>query len=417
MRQLALVLFASLALTPLARAADWPEFRGPTHDGLSTERGLPISWSATNGAPMKNIAWKIPLPGGGWSSPVVVKGKIYLTTAVSETGQSGLSLRVLCLDAKRGGTLWNTEVIHREEGVKHHRKNSDASPTPIIEGDRLYAHFGHYGTACLDLAGKVVWKNTELEYSPVHGNGGSPALTPRALVFSCDGRDAPFVVALDKLTGKVLWKTARVTDAKKKFAFSTPLVIQAGNRTEVISPGSGAVCAYDPQTGKELWRARYGEGYSVVPRPVFGHGLLFLSSGFDQPVLLAIRPGGAGDVTDSHVAWKLDKGAPKSPSPLLVGNELYLVSDAGIASCVDAKTGAVHWSERLGGDFSASPIYADGKVYFQNETGTGYVVAAEKQFKLLAQNALGEKTLASYAAADGALFIRGEANLYRVQGK
>jgi outer membrane protein assembly factor BamB len=249
----------------------------------------------------------------------------------------------------------------------------------------------------------------------VHGNGSSPILVDDALIFNCDGASEPFVVALDKNTGTVLWKTKRETSAKKKFSFSTPLSVNFDGRTEVITPGSGAVCSLDPKTGREIWRVRYGEGYSVIPRPVYGQGLIFVVSGFDRPAVLAIRPGGKGDVTETHVAWTLTKGAPNTPSLLLVGEELYMVSDGGIASCVDARTGRVHWQERLGGNYSASPIQADGRIYFQNEEGTAVVIRAGKEFVRLATNSLGERTLASYAVTDGALFVRTDQHLYRVQ--
>lgn len=395
-----------------AHAADWPEFRGPGGQGHAEVRGLPAEWSTT-----QNVAWKTAVPGEGWSSPVVVKGRVYLTSALNDTGPAGLSLRVLCFDAATGKPLWNTEALHAADGGRKHNKNSHASPTPIVEGDRLYAHFGQHGTACLDLTGKVIWRQTALTYPPVHGNGGSPALTAKALIFSCDGSADPFVAALDKVTGKVLWKTPRKTTAKRQFSFSTPLVITVNGRQQAISPGSGAVIAYDVDTGTEIWRVRYGEGYSVVPRPVFGHGLLFIGTGFDQPAVLAIRPDGAGDVTGTHIAWKLDRGAPKTPSLLLVGNELYMVSDAGVATCMDAKTGNVHWTERVGGNYSASPLFADGKIYFQNEEGGGVVIKPGKTFTKLADNSLGERSLASYAVADNALFIRTAGQLFRIQTK
>ncbi|HEY6168128.1 MAG TPA: PQQ-binding-like beta-propeller repeat protein [Verrucomicrobiae bacterium] len=406
-----LLIVTIIALTAASLSAeDWPEFRGPTGQGLSTSRGLPVEWSAT-----KNVAWKVAVPGDGWSSPVIVNGRVYLTSAVS--GSGALSLRVLCLNAADGKLIWNTEALAPADPGRKHNKNSHASPTPIIEGNRLYAHFGQHGTACLDLSGKVIWRTTELAYPPVHGNGGSPTLTAKALIFSCDGAQDPFVVALDKTSGKVLWKTSRETNAKRKFSFSTPLLITVSGKQQLISPGSGGVFAFDPDTGKEIWRVRYGEGYSVVPRPVFGHGLIFISTGFDQPNVLAIRPDGHGDVTETHIAWKLDKGAPKTPSLLLVGNELYMVADAGIATCVDAKTGTVHWSERVGGNYSSSPIFADGRIYFQNEEGGAVVIKPGKTFQKLAENSLGERSLASYAAADGALFIRTAAHLRRIQAK
>jgi outer membrane protein assembly factor BamB len=400
----------ALGVAGAVHALDWPEFRGPTGQGHSPAGRVPVRWSAT-----ENVAWQVPVPGAGWSSPVLVAGRLYLTTAVSAGDEANLSLRVLCLDATDGKVRWDTEVFTPARPGSRHGKNGFASPTPIARDGRLYVHFGHLGTACLDLAGQVLWRQADLGYSPVHGNGGSPALVGDRLFFSCDGAENPFVVALDAKSGKKLWQTVRDTPAKRKFSFSTPLAIEVDGRSQVISPGSGAVCAYDPADGRELWRARYGEGYSVITRPVFGHGLLFVSSSYDRPVVYAVRPAGAqGDVTDSHVAWTHAKGAPNTPSTILVGDELYFVSDAGIATAVEAKTGKVRWSERLGGDFSASPVFADGRLYFQNETGTGYVVKPGQTYELLAKNDLGERTLASYAVDDGALFIRGEKHLFRI---
>ena len=413
-------LFVSLCLSFLAaicaaRAKDWPGFRGPTGQGLAKSSNLPLEWSAT-----KNIAWKQPIPGRGWSSPVLVKGRVCLTTAVAsrDGGGPALALHALCLDEKTGAIIWDKTLFEHDAGKapQGHGKNSQASPTPLIEGGRLYAHFGHLGTAALDLDGNVLWKNNSIHYPPVHGNGGSPVLVDDALIFSCDGASDPFVIALHKNTGNELWRTARTTTAARRFSFSTPLVMEVKGKKQVISPASGGVCSYDPKTGRELWRARYGEGYSVVPRPVFGHGLLFLSSGFDRPVVMAIRPDGSGDVTDTHTAWSLTKGGPTTPSLLLVGDELYFVSDAGIASCVDAKSGRVHWQERLGGNYSASPVHAGGRIYFQSEEGSAVVVKASKSSERLATNDLGERSLASFAIGDGVLFIRTEKNLFKVKG-
>jgi outer membrane protein assembly factor BamB len=394
------------------RADHWPEFRGPTGQGHAQGQ-LPTEWR-----PDRNVAWKQDIPGHGWSSPVVWKDRVYLTTAVpiKDRATNGLSLRALCLDAKTGKVLWDAEAIRQPGGKvpRVHGKNSNASPTPLVDGKRLYVHFGHLGTACLDLDGKVVWRNTSLSYSPVHGNGGSPILVDDLLVFSIDGADKQCLVALERATGKVKWKTDRQSEAAKKFSFSTPLLIEVKGQRQIISPASDMVAAYDPKTGEEIWRIRY-RGYSVIPRPVYGHGLLFLSTSYDAPTLLAVRADGKGDVTDSHVAWKMRRGAPHTPSPLLNGNELYVVSDSGIASCLDAKTGKVHWSQRLGGAFSASPLLADGKVYFQNEEGTAFVVKADTRYTLLAKNPMGERTLASYAVADGVIFLRTAEHLYRIE--
>ena len=407
-------LLASLALslvTAHAAEAEWPQFRGPTGQGLSNATGVPVEWSDT-----KNVAWKVEVPGKGWSSPVLSRGRLYLTTAVGDS-TSGITLHALCLDAADGHTFWDTEIFTPDPAAAAamHKKNSLASGTPIVTADRLYVHFGHMGTAALDLAGKVVWKQTELGYAPVHGNGGSPALIGDALVFSCDGAKDPFVVALDVATGKVRWKTPRNTPAKNQFSFSTPLGITVGGATQIILPGSGLVGSYDPRDGHEIWRATYGDGYSVIPRPVFAHGLIFVSSSFNKPVLLAVRPDGAkGDATESNVAWTSAKAVPHSASMLVLGDELYFVSDAGIASCADAKTGEIHWSERLAGGFSASPFAAEGRVYFQNETGSTFIVKAGKTYELLAKNDVGEPTLATCAVTDGALFLRSEKYLRKI---
>jgi outer membrane protein assembly factor BamB len=412
---LALVAAISLWTVRPAVAEDWPEFRGPTGQGLVRQGGLPTTWGPTS-----NIVWKQPIPGNGWSSPVVVAGRVYLTASVPVENSStrDQSLRALCLDAKTGQVVWDEEVF-RENGTTAppiHSKNSHASPTPLVHDGRLYVHFGHQGTACLDLAGKVLWRNGDLRYAPVHGNGGSPILVGDALVFSTDGTDKQLLVALDRATGKVLWKTDRKNNADRPFSFSTPLLITVQGRQQIISPASAMVGAYDPRTGQEIWRVRY-DGYSVIPRPVFGHGLVFLSTGYNTPNLLAIRPDGHGDVTRTHVAWTLRRNAPHTPSPLLVGDDLYLVSDGGIASCLDARTGRVYWQERLGGAFSASPVHAGGRVYFQSEDGVGTVLKAGRRFERVARNALEERTLASYAAVDGALFLRTAKHLYRIEGR
>ena len=400
----------SLTAAPLhAAKAEWPQFRGPAGQGISDAVNIPVEWNATT-----HIAWKVALPGRGWSSPVLASGRLYLTTAIDA---AETTLHALCLDAADGHTLWDAEVFEPDPASVRaiHAKNSPASSTPIVAGERLYVHFGHMGTAALDLSGKVLWRQNALKYQPVHGAGGSPILVGETLVVSCDGERDPFVAALDAATGAIRWKTPRNSPAKKQFSFSTPLAIEVGGVRQIVSPGSGFVGGYDVRDGREVWRVGYGEGYSVVPRPVFSHGLLFVSSSFDAPVLYAIRPDGAsGDVTATNIAWTIRKGAPHTASPLILGDEIYFVSDAGIATCADARTGEVHWSERLGGNFSASPIAAEGRIYFQNEAGVGYVVNAAPKFELLATNDLAERSLASFAVADGALFIRTEKHLWKI---
>jgi outer membrane protein assembly factor BamB len=411
-----LVLFAVVAVpvcAAVARAADWPEFRGPTGQGhVADSAPLPVEWG-----PDRNIVWKTVVPGGGWSSPILLGGRIYLTTAVPAGADR--SLRTLCLNAADGKVVWDVEVFKQDgaRAPKIHAKNSHASPTPVTDGKRLFVHFGHQGTACLDLDGKVVWRNNDFPYKPVHGAGGSPILVDDRLVFSIDAADMQAVVALGRADGKVKWKTDRRTNAGRKFSFCTPLLIEVNGKRQIVSPGSGLVGGYDPETGAEVWRVRYGEGYSVVPRPVYAGGLLYVCTGYDSPKLLAIRPDGTGDVTDTHVAWTAAKGVPHNPSLLAAGDGLYMVSDRGVASCLDLNSGAVKWQERLGGNHSASPILADGKIYFVSEEGSATVIKAGPKFEKLAVNDMRERTLASMAAADGALYLRTDKHLYRIGAK
>jgi outer membrane protein assembly factor BamB len=397
------------ALNCFGAALEWPEFRGPGMEGISEATNVPVKWSTT-----ENVAWKTPTYNG-WSSPVVSGGRIYFTGATNVA--SGVSLRAVCLDYRDGKVIWDVEAIRAEEGAanRKHSKNGMASPTPIVRDGKVYVHFGHMGTAALDLDGKILWKQTSIKYSPVHGNGGSPALVDGLLVFGCDGASDPFLIALDAKSGEIKWKTPRETAAKSQFSFSTPLLIRVDGVEELISPFSGFVGAYEPRTGKEIWRCGYGEGYSVIPRPVYAHGLLFVGSGYDRPVTYAINPKGAkGDVTDSAIVWQQAKGAPNTPSLLAVGDELYEVSDGGIATCFEATTGKVHWTERLGGGFSASPVFAEGKIYFLNEEGVGFVVKAGTKFELIAKNELGDRTLASPAVLDNAIVIRSASAIWKI---
>jgi outer membrane protein assembly factor BamB len=392
-----------LAFHAASSAEDWPAFRGPTGQGHSTEQGLPLEWSES-----RNITWKVPVPGAGWSSPVVANGRVWVTTTA---GDRGRSLRALAFDVETGRELVNVEVLQARNDNPINPKNNRASPTPIVDGDRVYVHFGAEGTAALTTAGEILWK-ARFPYESQHGAGGSPVLHGDLLIFSCDGSDAAFVVALDKRTGKVRWKRDRRTPADQ--AYSTPLVIRVGDRDEVVSVGAYRATAYELDSGKEIWRVSYDEGFSNVPRPVYGHGLVYIATGFHQPALLAVRADGSGDVTRTHVAWTLRRAAPLTPSPLLVGDELYVVNDAGIATCLDAKTGHVYWQQRLGGAYSASPVFADGRIYFLAEEGIATVVAPGKEFRKLATNTIDGSTLASMAVSARSLFIRTNTHLYRL---
>ena len=407
-------LSCCIVLMSITASSDsWPQFRGPDGQGRSTARNVPIHWSES-----ENIAWKSEIAGLGWSSPVVHAGRIWLTTAVDQ----GKSLRAICLDARTGREIHHVEVFPDNAGQRIHAKNSHASPTPIIDGNRIYVHFGSYGTACLTDDGRRVW-TCKLAYSHGHGPGGSPTVFDDLLIVNCDGTDVQYVVALDKQTGKIRWKTPRthISEARRNgekspgMGFSTPLLGPVEGATHLISTGGDHVAAYDARTGKEVWWCAYN-GYSLVPRPVLGHGMVFVCSGFDDTSVLAIRRGGRGDVTGTHVVWIRKRGAPLNPSPLLVGEELYLMSDRGILTCVDARTGKPHWERRVGGNFSASPLHAEGRVYLLDEDGKTTVISAGRTFRKLATNQISGRTLASLAAIDGALFLRSDTHLYRIEG-
>lgn len=393
-------------------AQEWPQFRGPKGDGHSPATRVPLEWSDS-----KNIAWKVAVPGRGWSSPVLGDGRVYLTAAVPKGDDGTLALSAMALNADNGQTVWTTEVfVQGPDAPAIHRKNSHASPTPILAGDRIYVHFGHMGTACLDPSGRVLWRQSSLKYQPVHGNGGSPILVGDQLILIADGGADPFVAALKSADGAVAWKTPRNSHFQRTFSFATPALIDMGGRRQIVAPAAGIIAAYSPEDGKEIWRVRH-EGWSVIPKPVFGHGLVFVGTGYETATTLAIRPDAQGDVTDTRIAWTIRRGAPNTPSFLLIGDELYLLADSGVLSCVDARTGNVHYQERACGQSSASPVYAEGRIYLLDEQGLGVVLAPGKEFKKLAENPLGERTLASYAVQDGALFVRSEEHLFRIGAK
>jgi outer membrane protein assembly factor BamB len=395
-------VFIALVFASLASAENWPQFRGPGGEGHSKEANLPLNWSESQG-----VKWKVPLPGKGWSSPIIVDNEIWLTTATEQDR----SLRVLTIDATNGRIRNDVEVFHLADAVAGHAKNSGASPSVIVDGDRVYVHFGSYGTACLKRDGSIVWRNQELKYSQVHGPGGSPVLYENLLIVNCDGTDTQFVAALDTNTGKVVWRKPRPS----AMAYATPLVVRAPGGAQLVSPGAFRAVSYEPRSGNELWSVKYGDGFSNVPRPVYAHGLVYLCTGFYQPQVLAVRPDGKGDVTASHITWRQARSVPLTPSPIVVGDEFYMVSDNGIVSCLDAKTGKENWRQRFSGNFSASPVYAEDKIYFLSETGETTVIAPGKEFRKLATNQLEGSFLASMGVSLGAFFLRSDTHLYRIQ--
>lgn len=413
MKHFLLLLSVTCCLNVPMDAADSPQFRGPSGQGHSDAKNLPLTWSET-----ENIAWKVPIAGLGWSSPSIQGDQIWLTTALDD----GKSLHAIALDRASGKTLHDVEVFTLENPGGVHSKNSHASPTPLIEGDRVYVHYGAHGTACLKTDGTIVWKNQALKHDHRHGPGGSPVVFEDLLILNCDGSDIQFVVALDKATGEIRWKKKREHihadrlsgKSNVPMAYTTPLLVDVNGTIQLLSTGADSIVAYNPRTGDEYWWFRF-DGYSNVLRPVVANGLVFISSGYDRPEFYAVRIDGSGDVTESHLAWNMKKAAPLNPSPLVVGEELYLVSDNGIATCVDAVTGEERWQERVGGNFSASPTLADGRIYLLDEDGATTVIAPGRKFELLATNKLDGRTLATPAMVDDTILLRTDTHLYRIE--
>ncbi|MBC8245089.1 MAG: PQQ-binding-like beta-propeller repeat protein [Verrucomicrobia bacterium] len=406
--------FLLLFLLATARLeADWPQFRGPDGQGHSDQKDVPIRW-----AEGKNVTWKSAVPGQGWSSPVIAGNQVWMTSAKA----GGKSLHAVCFDKTRGALLHDVEVLTTEDAGPRHRLNGYASPTPVLDGERVYVHFGPRGTVCLDTDGGILWKNTGFDYNVIQGAASSPILHRDLLILTCDGIDHQFIVALDKRTGKVRWKQPRAhleAAAKKraiaKMAYSTPLVQPVDGVTQLVCSGADHVAAYDLNTGAELWWMPY-DGFSIVGRPSYRNGLFYVVGSIRQDhfCVYAVRPGN-GRLRDDQIVWQNSKGIPHVPSPLLVGKRLFVVHDGGVASCLDALTGNEHWRERLGGNHDASPVEIRGRVYFCNREGKSTIVAASDQFEVLAVNQLDGTFKASPAVTDGALFLRSDTHLYRIE--
>lgn len=425
----------ALLLVPqtVMSAGEWPQFRGPDGQGRSSATNLPVTWSES-----ENVAWKTDIPGEGHSSPVISGNQIWVTTAIAEKlseeeekarlskikNPNGLklagtlSLQAILISRDSGRLEKQIELFRISSPEPKHSLNSYASPTPVIAGNFLYCHFGTYGTACIDRqSGKVVWRQDTIHVDHQNGPGSSPVVWNDLLIAHFDGIDEQFLAALDCATGDVRWRTKRSgeMDAKVEFrkAYGTPLIMESAGTPIVVSPAANWVYGYDARDGREIWRAHYGKlGFSTVPRPVAEGSRVFISTSYLQPRLLAVDITGTGDVTESHVKWTLDRQAPRKPSMLVVQGRLYTVTDNGIAACLSSSDGSEIWKARLGGDFSASPLYADGRVYFCGQDGRTTVLQEGAELKELAKNALDGRIMASPAVAGSSLYLRTEQALY-----
>lgn len=409
------IIAAALFVGPLTTLAqeNWPQFRGPRGDGHAVGVDVPARWSETS-----NVLWKTPVHGRGWSSPVVFGDQVWLTTSTPD----GHSLFVLCIDLNTGEVLIDRRIFEVAQPQDIHLTNSHASPTPVIEPGRVYVHFGSYGTACLETDNaQIVWKRRDFPCNHWRGPGSSPILFEDLMIVHFDGYDYQYVVALDKETGRTKWRVDRDIDYQTdngdyKKAFCTPTIIEVDGEKQLISPAARAAIAYNPYSGAEIWRIHY-PNHSATARPLYGHGLVFINSGFGKAELYAVRPTGEGDITNSHVAWTVKRSIGSKPSHLLVDDLVYVIHDGGTASCLEAKTGTLVWKERIGGNYSASPVYADGKIYFMNEEGVTTVIKPGREYIQIAENQLDDGSMASPAVVDDSLLIRTKSHLYRVAYK
>lgn len=415
-RRTALILLALAMLLQVASGpargeeGNWPQFRGPTGQGLAPEASPPIEWDAK-----RNIVWKTDLPGMGHSSPVIWNDQVWVTTATPD----GRELGAIGLDRATGDILHSVTLFTPRSVVAIHAKNSYASTTPVIAPGRLYAHFGTYGAACLDTStGEIIWKNEELEIDHQGGPGSSPVLFQDLLIVTCDGADQQYVAALDAGTGRIRWKRQRSAPFRENpithRAFATPLLIEYAGRTQLISPAADQLHAYDPATGDELWHVRY-TGFSTVPCPAYAEGTIFFCTGYFGPELAAVGVDGRGEVTRTHLRWRMSGGVPEIPSPLVHDGRVYVISDQGIGTCLDAATGKRIWRQRFSGNYSASPLLAGDHIYLCSESGLTRVLRAGDSPKIVASNRLPGAIMASPAAVGKALYLRTERSLYRIE--
>lgn len=424
------VLGVACVALGLGANADWPEFRGPTGDGhalaagATSKAGFPVHWSETN-----NVVWKTAIPHRGWAAPVILGNQVWVTTATED----GRDLFALGLDATTGKVLFEEKVRHVDDPEplgNGASMNSYATPSAAIEAGRVYVHFGAPATACLDTAtGKILWKREDLRCRHYRGPASSPVLFGDLVILTFDGADLQYHVALDKKTGATVWKTDRsvpwndenvpgqmAKDGDLRKAHSTPLIVMREGAPLMLSAGAKAAYGYDPRTGAELWRVQYPD-WSGAPRPLFHADTAFFVTGLVRKELWAVKAGGKGDVTDTGVLWKQKAGIGKYASPILVGDLLFTAAEESFLTCVDTKTGDVVWTERVGGKFAASPIEADGRLYFPSQDGTTLVIEPGRALKVLARNTLEAGFMASPAASGRALYLRTRTHLYRVEAK
>ena len=394
----------------------WSQFRGHYGNGIIKSTSAPINWSENT-----NIDWKTPIHDRGWSSPVIWNDQIWMTTATKD----GNKMYAICVNKLSGKIEHDIHVFDVKSPQAITNENTYASPTPVVEEGRVYVHFGTYGTACISTKdGQILWKRRDLNCD--HEIGAGPASSPfiynNFLIFNVDGRDVQYVIALNKKTGETAWKTNRSVDfsgvqVNQRKAYGTPFIIPRGNTNQMVSIGAKGVYSYDPENGKELWKAEH-RGWSIAPRPVYGEGLVFTMIDRDRPEMWAIDPSGSGDITETHIEWKETKRMPPRASPIIIKGLLFVVDRNGYISCIEAKTGKPIWQKRMKGRFSASPILANNLIYFFNEDTVCTIIKPTRELEIVAENKLSdEKLMATPAFDENSIYIRTEKKLTRIVKK
>ena len=429
-----LTVFITLLCVTSTFAAEpfWNQFRGPYADGTTKAKGFPTEFAEGS----KEIVWKTAVTGRAWSSPVVWGDQIWVTNAPqiqnppNATNQNALpgfdeplekpiELSAICLNAKTGKVMHDLVLFEVDKPQYTHATNSYGSCTPWIEDGRIWIHFGTYGTACLDTnTGEKLWERTDIECHHWRGPGSSVVLHGDNIFLTFDGFDKQFIIALNKDTGKTVWRKERDVDYKtdngdRKKAYSTPRIVQANGREMLVSPFAMATIAYSPKNGDALWKVIHG-GMNAAARPLFGNGLVYINAGGGPNSLIAVDPTGRGDVTGSHVRWRQGRMTPRRPSQILIGDRYYMMNDSGVASCLNSLTGEIIWTARMEGSYWSSPIYADGHIYGCSQEGKVVVFKAADEFKLVATNKLDAPFNASPAVIGNSLILRTETHVYRI---
>jgi len=409
---LTFITFLISSLSGAQNNNSWMDYRGPSIDGHSYANNVPILWNDST-----NIDWKIEIPGKGWSSPVILDNQIWITSAL----EKGHSLWAYCIDLDSGEMIHRIELFFQDSTQESHPLNSFASPTPAIEKDRVYVHFGAYGTACINSQnGQILWERKDILCEHEVGPGSSPVLYRNLLIFNMDGVDVQYIIALDKKTGKTIWKTYRGLDfSQKRFdekkAFYTPILSKIDGSDQLISPGPHAVMGYNPLDGKQIWMVKY-RGFSGSSRPLINNNTLYINTGFGFSSIVAIKLGGRGDLTETNILWENRKSMQARSSPLIVDNLYYMINTGGQAKCIDPATGEVLWTERVGRQTSASPVYVENKIFTFDEEGLCTIFKPGRSFKKVAENKLPDGCMASPALIDNAMIIRTKTHLYRIGG-